>query len=235
LVHTVCTNIPGPRETRYVLGERVLEIHPIVPLAASIGLGFAIFSYDGKLSIAATADAGLVPDADRLPEALNASAEELRASLALADAPARVRAADRTTVADLMTREVTVLAARDSLAHAWEVMHQKRIRHLPVVGRHERLIGLVTQRDLLAAAQSSLSFRTEAERVRLLGLARAEDVMETHLSTARPDESAAEVGLRMVRHKIGCLPVVDDSGRLGGIITEEDFLRWATSHMEGAA
>jgi CBS domain-containing protein len=38
----------------------------------------------------------------------------------------------------------------------------------------------------------------------------------------------------MVRHKIGCLLVVDEGGRLVGIVTEEDFLRWATEQM-GAA
>ena len=35
----------------------------------------------------------------------------------------------------------------------------------------------------------------------------------------------------MLAAKIGCLPVVDDTGRLSGIVTEEDFLRWATMQM----
>jgi CBS domain-containing protein len=35
----------------------------------------------------------------------------------------------------------------------------------------------------------------------------------------------------MLAAKIGCLPVVDGTGRLAGIVTEEDFLRWATSQM----
>jgi CBS domain-containing protein len=35
----------------------------------------------------------------------------------------------------------------------------------------------------------------------------------------------------MIRHKIGCLPVVGGDGRLAGIVTEEDFVRWATAHM----
>jgi CBS domain-containing protein len=56
--------------------------------------------------------------------------------------------------------------------------------------------------------------------------------METHLSVAGRDDPAAAAGERMMRHKIGCLPVVGEDGRLAGIITEEDFLRWATAHME---
>jgi CBS domain-containing protein len=76
-----------------------------------------------------------------------------------------------------------------------------------------------------------LSQRAEKDRVQLLGWAEAVDVMETHVSTAAVDESAADVGLRMVRQKIGCLPVVDARGALLGIVTEEDFLRWSTEHM----
>ena len=47
----------------------------------------------------------------------------------------------------------------------------------------------------------------------------------------RPDEPAASAGERMLTAKIGCLPVIDDGGNLAGIVTEEDFLRWATMQM----
>ena len=235
VVNTVCTNIPGPRETRYMLGRRMVELHPIVPLAVGIGLGFAILSYDGMLSICANTDPGLVPDAGRIPEALAESVEEMRSALGTAVQVAGTGRTAGPTVADLMSREVATLAAHDSLARAWEIMRQRRIRHLPVVTRDGRLIGIVTHRDLLAASQSSLSFRAQDERVRLLAWARAADVMETHLSTAAPGAPAAEAGSRMVQHKIGCLPVVDERGRLVGIITEQDFLRWATQHMGASA
>src|SRR5262249_18877223 len=113
----------------------------------------------------------------------------------------------------------------------YALMRAKRIRHLPVVGRDGRLAGLVTHRDLLAASSSSLSVPREDERVRLLTFARAADVMETHVSVATPDDAAAVAGERMSRYKIGCLPVVRTDGRLVGIVTETDFVRWATAHM----
>jgi CBS domain-containing protein len=71
--------------------------------------------------------------------------------------------------------------------------------------------------------------------MRLLAFATVGDVMEPHVSTTTPDEAAAEAGNRMARHKIGCLPVVADDGRVVGIVTEEDFLRWATEHMRPTA
>ena len=49
--------------------------------------------------------------------------------------------------------------------------------------------------------------------------------------SAAPDESAGVAGNRMLRHKIGCLPVVDAAGRLAGIVTGDDFLRWATMRL----
>jgi diacylglycerol O-acyltransferase / wax synthase len=76
-VNTVCTNVPGPRETRYLLGEPVQLMVPLVPLAVGIGLGFAILSYADQLTIGLNADAERVGDLWSLSEALYRSFEEL--------------------------------------------------------------------------------------------------------------------------------------------------------------
>ena len=233
VAHTVCTNVPGPREARAFLGRRVLELHPVVPLAAGIGLGFAILSYAGKISITATADATLVPDADRLPAALKAAADELACHLGVRTAPPRAigESAAPLRVADLMTRAVVAVRPRELLTTCWTAMRERRIRHLPVVDRNGVLCGLISHRDLVAASPSSLTLETEPDRMRVLGWTTAADVMETHVSTAAAAESAADAGLRMVRQKISCLPVVDARGALVGIVTDEDFVRWFAEHM----
>jgi diacylglycerol O-acyltransferase len=231
IVNTVCTNVPGPAEPRTLCGRRVTAIHPIVPLGVGMGLGFAILSYAGTVSICATADPTLVPDAHNLAEALRASAAELEDRLGVVPVSASVERVAGTTVGDLMTRRVVTIAPSDSLAAAWEAMRRFGIRHLPVVDGRGALVGLVSHRDLLAAAPSTLAFTAASDRVRLLAWAHAADVMETHLSTARAGESAAAAGRRMRRHRIGCLPVVDERGRLAGIITEDDFLGWATETL----
>jgi len=232
--NTVCTNVPGPRDACHLLGRRILEVHPIVPLFQGLGLEFAIMSYAGQLSIAAAAEPHLVPDAEDIPVHLRTAAEELRAALTAGQKPAPVRIGARPVVADLMTRDVVTVGPDDTLAQAYALMRVRRIRHLPVVGRDGRLTGLVTHRDLLSASSSSLLVPAEDERVRILGLAHVAHVMETHVSVVTPEEPAADAGERMVRHKIGCLPVVGPDGRLAGIVTEEDFLRWATTHMAPA-
>lgn len=238
LVNTICTNVQGPREARLLLGRKVLEIHPIVPLMLNIGTGFAIMSYAGQLSICVNTDAHLIPDAHEIPKALRESAAELKAALARpVPAPAVAAPAAATLVGDLMARPVWTVTPADSLAHAWALMRLHRIRHLPVVDGAQRLVGLVTHRDLLAAAASSLALPREDERVTLLRWHRVAEVMETHVGATAAEESAAAAGRRMVRHKIGCLPVVDAADQLVGIVTDEDFLRWATEQMapEGGA
>ena len=236
IVNTVCTNVPGPRGARRILGRKVLEIHPIVPIALDIGLGFAILSYDRAISITATADPTLVPDVDLIPGALRTAADELHEVLGTqaAATPAAATRAGAPRVRDLMTTEVVTVAPETSLADAWATMQRARIRHLPVVDRRGALVGLLTHRDLLAAAQSRVTFPDEADRLRMLSWAHVDDVMETHLATVAPDTPAAEAGGRMTAHKIGCLPVLDGA-RLVGLVTEHDFLRWATAHMERGA
>ena len=235
MINVVCTNVPGPREPRYVLGRRIVGIHPIVPLFEGLGLGFAILSYADQISIAASADPTQVADVEAVTDAIAAEFQALVAALGLdAPLPASPPAAATMTVADLMTAPVHTVSPTTPLADAWGLMRHHRIRHLPVVDDIGRLVGLVTQRDLLGAAPSAVSEPDEAARLRRLGWLNAHEAMETHLVVVAPDEPAASAGERMLRAKIGCLPVIDAAGNLAGIVTEEDFLRWATAHMAPA-
>jgi CBS domain-containing protein len=228
--------VPGPREACSLLGRRNVEVHPIVPLFQGMGLEFAIMSYAGRLSICAAADPHLVPDAADIPGHLGAALAELREAVAVEPArPAASGPPEGPRVGDLMTADVVTIGAYESLGRAHAIMRRRRIRHLPVVADDGRLIGLVTHRDLLAAGPSSLEIPAEADRLRVLERARAGDVMETHLSVTVPGAPAAEAGARMIRHKIGCLPVIEPDGRLAGIVTEEDLLRWATSQLARAS
>jgi CBS domain-containing membrane protein len=231
-LNTVTTNVPGPREACHMLGRRIEEVHPIVPLFDGMGVEFAIMSYAERLSICAVADPVLVPDAAELATHLHAAAGELLDALGTRKAaPAEPPVAEGiVSIAALMQSRVVTLVPNDRLATAWSLMSRHRIRHLPVVTPDGRLIGMVTHRDLLAASPSSLA--PQGERVTLSGAVRVADVMETHLSVTSPDEPAAAAGERMLRHKIGCLPVVRPDGRLAGIVTADDFVRWAAARMQ---
>ncbi len=82
-VNTVCTNVPGPRETRYLLGEPVQLMVPLVPLAGSVGLAFATMSYADHLTVGLTADGERVRDLAAVAAALQRSFEDLWAAAGL--------------------------------------------------------------------------------------------------------------------------------------------------------
>lgn len=230
--NTVCTNVPGPRETRTLLGRRVVEICPYVPLFQGMGLEFAVLSYGDRLTIGATCDPHLVPEPERIAKALTDAHAGLHEALGVAASGRRPKsAAAGPRVSDLMTR--TVVAARpwDSLAAALGTMRRGRFRHLPIVAEDGRLVGILTHRDLLAAEPSSLGVASTEQRESFLAPFACAEAMETHLSTTSPDEPAPDAARRMIEHKIGCLPVLASDGRLVGILTEEDFLRWSADQM----
>ena len=188
-INTVCTNVPGPRDACHMLGRRILEVHPIVPLFQGIGLEFAIMSYAGQLSISAAVEPHLVPDARDIPGHLQAAAEELHAALGAAGA-ARPRGAGAGEPARRRPDDGRRGHHRPERVARHAPTALMRARPHPPPARRRRTTagssGLVTHRDLLAASSSSLTVPAEADRVRLLACARAGDVMETHVSVAAP-------------------------------------------------
>ncbi len=78
--NTVVTNVPGPPMPVYLLGARMTEIYPVVPLFKNQALGIALFSYDGKLYWGLNADWDAIPDLHDLVEALGQELDALHAA-----------------------------------------------------------------------------------------------------------------------------------------------------------
>jgi len=91
--NTVCTNVPGPGETRYLLGEPVQRMIPLVPLGGSIGLGFAILSYANQLTIGINADATMVASAWNVDRCVRRAFDELWSASGLERRDAAVKVA----------------------------------------------------------------------------------------------------------------------------------------------
>jgi diacylglycerol O-acyltransferase / wax synthase len=75
--NTVVTNVPGPQFPLYLLGRELLDIFPMVPLAANQAVCFGIMSYNGGVNFGLVGDYDSMPDLDALLEDLEASVEEL--------------------------------------------------------------------------------------------------------------------------------------------------------------
>ncbi|MDG2306647.1 MAG: wax ester/triacylglycerol synthase family O-acyltransferase [Candidatus Binatia bacterium] len=230
MVNTLCTNVPGPKQALHVCGKKITEIHAIAPLFLDVGLAFAAASYADRISICAVADPALVPDIERIGNALDAALYETRR--ALWRKSEAMQAASRLsrgpTVADLMSRNVATVGVDDSLQRAHELMRGRRLSHLPVVDREARLIGVLTQRDLLfASPQVPAKLNTE-DRARMLGRFAVGRAVDAKLTTASPDEPVLDAGKRMVENQLDFLPVVDAAGQLLGLVTEDHIVRWTT-------
>jgi len=79
VAHLVATNVPGPRERRYLAGRAVKAIHAIAPITDGMGLSVAVFSYAGWLHFSLHADADLLPDLDKLGAGVEETLAALRA------------------------------------------------------------------------------------------------------------------------------------------------------------
>ena len=76
-INTVTTNVPGPQQTLYAAGRRMLEAFPYVPLGGHVRVGVAIFSYDGHLTFGVTGDYDTAEDIDVLCAGIEAGMAEL--------------------------------------------------------------------------------------------------------------------------------------------------------------
>jgi CBS domain-containing membrane protein len=138
-----------------------------------------------------------------------------------------------TTVRDIMTSPVVTLGIGDTLLFADRLMKLGRIRHLPVVDSEMNLVGLLTHRMILSAwlDRGAPGVPGSADRNEVAQSVPVEMLMEKSVRTISPDAPAHQAAEIIERHKFGCLPVVAD-GKLVGILTEADFLKFARRYLE---
>jgi CBS domain-containing protein len=145
------------------------------------------------------------------------------------------------TVAEIMdSRPVTVQAA-DGVEQVVRLLHEHGLPGLPVVEGDGRLVGIVTENDLLLYDEQEDveppphlqimggiiylgSVKHWEERVRKSLASTVADLMTADPVTVAPDASAKEAGRLIAEHHHNRLPVVDGDGRLAGVVTRVDVL-----------
>jgi len=133
-----------------------------------------------------------------------------------------VRYTDKLTVGELMLKDVITAKESDNVQQVYVRMLEGRFRHMPVV-KAGRLVGIVSDRDLRNALVIFHDGEGKKEIVgnRQLNVAK---IMTREPLVADSGDSVKTAVRLMVKHKVGCLPVCDDDGRLLGLITETDML-----------
>ena len=127
-------------------------------------------------------------------------------------------------VQELMTRNPVTIAHDTSVPDALRLMREKKVRRLPVLDSHGRLVGIVSDKDLLHAEPSPATTLAVWEIPELLGKLKVEKVMTRDVITITEQTPLEEAARIMADSKIGGLPVMQGAN-LVGIITETDVFK----------
>lgn len=128
-----------------------------------------------------------------------------------------------TNAEELMTTDVVTVDEETSLADALRVLQEKNIRHLPVV-RGERLVGMLSDRDLQSLGLRLVVDIESLERLESKLSATVGSVMSTNLITVTAVSDVGEVIDLFIEEQIGAVPVVEGE-KLVGIVSYVDVLR----------
>ena len=120
-----------------------------------------------------------------------------------------------------MTRKVVTIRKDADLNEAREKMASNKIRHLPVVDEDNRLLGIVTDRDIRSAMPSQ-AYNEEKGREAAI---RVEEIMTADPITIPPTYTLQDALLLIQKTKVGAFPVVDEENKLTGIISIRDLVR----------
>ncbi len=126
-----------------------------------------------------------------------------------------------TTVSDIMSRPVLTVEVDESLWDAWQLLFVSGLRHLVVLDPDGACLGILSDRTLLA--------EVPATREHLSTLHVSDVLTQMPMASITPSDSPVTATRVMTDHTAEALPVLDDRGRLAGIVTETDIVRWVAS------
>ena len=137
------------------------------------------------------------------------------------------------TIDEFMTTDPCTLRDTDTINEARQIMTEKHIRHIPIIDSENHVLGLVTQRDVLAATGPVLLSSDKSDSVDANADIRLSEIMIRNVRVVHQTDSLRQAAVYLQAHKYGCLPVVSDDC-LVGIITDSDFIAIAINLLEQA-
>jgi len=142
-------------------------------------------------------------------------------------------------VSEVMTHKVVTLTNNMPVADAWERMLKHLVKGLPVLNSQNEVVGMLTDEDLLERAgleqHLSIAKRLDEQTIRTEFTAlkksplKVADVMTKPVITVRDNESLGIAAARMAKHSLKRLPVLDEKGKLIGVLSRVDVLRQVLS------
>ncbi|GJM41447.1 MAG: hypothetical protein DHS20C20_17290 [Ardenticatenaceae bacterium] len=143
-------------------------------------------------------------------------------------------------VRNWMSQDVITVKPKTTLPEAHQIMMDEEIRRLPVVDDDFMLIGIITLGDVRGAQPSPATSLSIWELNYLLSSLLVEKIMTPRPVTIKAEATIGDAARTMLEHRVSGLPVVDDEGKLAGIITESDIFsmvvihEWSEGEVESA-
>lgn len=140
------------------------------------------------------------------------------------ESPKQTRSTHLPTVGSIMSRHVVTATMDDTLATIQELFKEHRFHHLLVV-EQRKLVGVISDRDLLKAISPNIGTLSETDRDRATLNKRAHQIMSRNPIAATaitPIEAAAKL---MIEKKVSCLPITTEENTLVGILSWKDIMK----------
>jgi acetoin utilization protein AcuB len=129
-------------------------------------------------------------------------------------------------VSKSMAKTLVTVSPKDSVFVAKDKMKENQIRHLPVVEDGDRLVGMVTDRDIRSALPRTFFSGADTPEARdAYNHLSVGNIMTTDLITVPPTYTIQDALLLIQEKRVGAFPVVEEGDRLKGIISIRDLLR----------
>ena len=127
-------------------------------------------------------------------------------------------------VSNWMSKNLITVDVEDSMQTAMKLMKENGIRMLPVL-KKDKLVGVVTDRDLKRASASDATTLDIHELLYLISKIKVQSVMTKSPVTVPRNYTVEETAEVLLKHKISGAPVVDQNGKVVGVITQTDLFR----------
>ncbi len=137
-------------------------------------------------------------------------------------------------VSEVMSKKVVTVTPTATFREVWRTIFKNKINSLPVVDKKQTIVGIITREELLERLYPDYQelfsldgefpdFEDMERKVNELSNLKASDLMRKHVIFAHGDTPVMRALSRMIVRRINQMPVVDDKGRLVGVITKGDI------------
>ena len=120
-----------------------------------------------------------------------------------------------TEVADVMTGKVVTLSGHHTFREAVNLMNDRHFRHCVVVDNNRKVIGVISDRDILRAMARNPNSQSKS----------LDQIMTRNPITVKRSTKIIDAVSKLIAKRINCLPVIEEDGTICGIVTSTDLLK----------